>query len=353
MPVLLVSLPVWGATGLGWAAVAVGAGLWAMARKPTRRIGVAAVVLPLALTLIFGWLAPRESIEGEVVGVAVIQPGTSLEEKWNPANWREMEQQVWRLTAQASSDGAEVILWPESSMPYRLESNAEYRRVLAEAAQRFAADIVLNSVGGSESGRYTNSAYVVRSSGEVGERYDKVRLVPFGEFVPWWAQVGFTRSLVREVGSFTAGEEPRVLRAKVPLGMAICYEVIFADLIAYEVRSGAELLTTVTNDGWYGYSWAPRQHFAQVILRAVETRRWFARAALTGVSGFVSPSGHVRASLDVGETGVLVEELRPATGITPRVRLGDWWLAVISVAAIGMLVGSRRRRSEGSRAVGQ
>jgi apolipoprotein N-acyltransferase len=112
------------------------------------------------------------------------------------------------------------------------------------------------------------------------------------------------------------------------------------------VRSGARLLATVTNDGWYGYSWAPPQHFAQVVLRAAETRRFFARAALTGISGFVDPHGRVRDRLEVGETGILVAELLPAVGVTPRARWGDWWCALTALAATAMLVVSwiRKRR---------
>jgi len=336
-PEMLGSLSVWGATGLGWAAIMLGAGLWAVLRRETRRTGLAAIGVPLALTLLFGFMAPRARFDGPPIRVAAIQPGTSLEEKWDPANWREMEERVWRLTSEASSIGAELVLWPESAMPYRVESDPAFRQVLVDAARELAADIVLNSVGGSEEEGYTNSAFVVRPSGVASVRYDKVRLVPFGEFVPWWARLGFATSLVREVGSFTPGDEPRILEARVPLGMAICYEVIFADQMAKEVRSGAQLLITLTNDGWYGYSWAPRQHFAQVILRSVENRRWFARAALTGITGFVDPTGHVRAKLDVGETGVLVEEIQPASGLTPRARWGDWWCVVSALTAIALL----------------
>jgi apolipoprotein N-acyltransferase len=129
--------------------------------------------------------------------------------------------------------------------------------------------------------------------------------------------------------------------------MAICYEVIFAELVASEVRGGAELLTTLTNDGWYGYSWAPRQHFSHVVLRAVENRRWFARAALTGISGFVEPSGRLGPILGVGEQGLLVAEVRLATGLTPRVRFGDWWCAATALAGAILLMWGRMQMRRG------
>ena len=132
-----------------------------------------------------------------------------------------------------------------------------------------------------------------------------------------------------------------VLPAHVPTGVAICFEVVFPDLVSAQVRGGAQLLTTLTNDGWYGFSWAPRQHFAQVRLRAAESRRWFARAALTGISGFIDPNGRVVSSLGVGETGALAQSVQPMGGLTPRVRFGDWWAVLCAVATMLILGASR------------
>jgi apolipoprotein N-acyltransferase len=148
---------------------------------------------------------------------------------------------------------------------------------------------------------------------------------------------------VREVASFTPGDRPRPLAGKVPIGVAICYEVVFADLVAAEVRNGSQLLVTMTNDGWYGYSWAPQQHFMQSVLRAAESRRWLARAALTGISGLIDPYGRVIARIELGQSGYLFIEAQPATGLTPRTRLGDWWGALCAVAVIALLVIGRRK----------
>jgi apolipoprotein N-acyltransferase len=138
--------------------------------------------------------------------------------------------------------------------------------------------------------------------------------------------------------------KPLVLPAIAPLGVAICFEVVFPDLPAAEVRHGAEILTTLTNDGWYGFSWAPRQHFAQVRLRAAENQRWFVRAALTGISGFIDPSGRVVSRLEVGESGILVDDVQPMTGLTPRTQWGDWWAVLCAVATVAMFLVSRLRR---------
>jgi apolipoprotein N-acyltransferase len=344
IPVLLQSLAIWGATGLGWAILSLGAGLWACCRPARRRQGVVAAGIALLLTGVLAWIAPRPTAEGEEVVVAVIQPGTTLEQKWDSESWQEMEERVWELTRSAVNEGAAVVLWPESALPYRVDSDPLYRHVLEAATRELGATIVLNSVGGSQENGYTNSAYVVGADGVSEQRYDKIRLVPFGEFVPFWARMAITESLVREVGRFEAGRSRAPLDAGVPLGMAICYEVVFADLVAAEIREGAELLATLTNDAWYGYSWAPRQHFAQAVLRAVEGRRWLVRAALTGISGFVGPDGKVVSQLDVGEIGFVVAAVTPSTQLTPRVRWGDWWWLLSVLVSLAVLIVGRPKK---------
>jgi len=245
--------------------------------------------------------------------------------------------------------GADLVLWPESAMPYSLEADPAFRATVERYADELDVEIVLNAIGSTAGGGYSNSAYLVTPAGVSPVRYDKIHLVPFGEYVPGWASFAFADSLVREVGAFTPGKAPVLLPAAVPLGVAICFEVVFPDLAAAEIRAGAELLVTLTNDGWYGFSWAPLQHFAEVRLRAAETQRWFARAALTGISGFVDPTGRVASSLDVGDAGVLVETVQPLKGLTIRAHLGDWWAVLCTLATLVILVVGRRRLNVSSK----
>jgi len=346
-PAALGSLPVWGASGLGWALTACGAGLWGLLRGETRRSGAASLGTVALLLALATALSPPPRPVGEPVAVAVLQPGTTLEEKWDPEQWDQIYARVFRLAADAAAAGAELELWPESAVPSRLDLDPGLESALTALTGRLGVEAVVNSIGATDDGGYTNAAYLVSGAGVSPERYDKVRLVPFGEYVPLLGRFAFTRSLVREVPSFTPGDEVRLLPARVPLGVAICYEITFADLVAKQARLGAGLLGTVTNDGWYGFSSAPAQHFAQAVLRAAESRRWLARAALTGISGFVDPTGRVTQRLDVGRPGFLLERVQPMAGLTPRSRWGDWWgvvCAVVSLVALGRLGAGRHRR---------
>jgi apolipoprotein N-acyltransferase len=343
-PRLLGSLPVWGATGLGWALTAAGAAGWATLHQHARRSGLVLGSSAVVCVAVFTFAAPSARPSAGAVLVAALQPGTTLEEKWDPSDSAKIAGRVWRLTGEASSAGARVVLWPESAVPYTLERDASYRELVRELARKLNVTIVLNSIGFTSDGGYTNAAYVVTPSGIEKRRYDKIRLVPFGEYVPFVGRLAFARALIREVGHFTPGRDPRPLEVgPFRMGMAICYEIVFPGLVTAEVRHGAEVLGTLTNDGWYGYSWAPTQHFAQAVLRAVETRRWVVRAALTGISGFIDPQGRIVDHLPVGAAGVLVHQIRPMCGLTPRARLGDWWSAVCILGLAAVVARSRRR----------
>jgi apolipoprotein N-acyltransferase len=312
--------------------------MWGMKVRSRRPLSAALIIAAVAATVTSTALAPEPVADGPTVRVAVLQPGTSLEEKWDPREWQEIADRVWTLTRRAADAGADVVLWPESAVPFRIDTDETYRRIVTELAAELDIEIVLNSIGGVTDNSFANSAYLVTADGISNHRYDKVHLVPFGEYVPPWAELVTTDALVREVGRFTPGKDVTPLPSVVPLGTAICYEVVFSGHSAAAVRNGAEILVTLTNDGWYGRSWASDQHFAQVRLRSAETRRWFARAALTGISGFVDPYGRVLTSLDVGEQGFLVADLQPSRLMTIRTRWGDWWAVTCGIAAVGLFV---------------
>lgn len=347
-PIYLASLPVWGATGLGWAVVLLGAGLWATLRRATRVVGLIAIVSSCCLALTISATAPLFTPSGPSVGLAALQPGTSLEEKWDPNQWQDIVDNVWELSRPAAMRDVKVLIWPESAVPFRLDIDSTYQRWVVALAEEIDASIVLNSVASLPDGEATNSAFVVSPHGIRKDRYDKNNLVPFGEYVPTWAQLAFTESLVREVGSFTPGRENSPIDAgHLSIGIAICYEIVFADHIAEQTRNGAEVLATLTNDGWYGFSSAPAQHFSQAILRAVENRRWVVRAALTGISGMIDPYGNAR-TLDLGETGYLDGMVEPSRALTPRARWGDWWAWVCLAMLAAVHICSWRRKGHGT-----
>jgi apolipoprotein N-acyltransferase len=171
-----------------------------------------------------------------------------------------------------------------------------------------------------------------------------MHLVPFGEYVPLQKLLFFAAPLTEEVGTFWPGDNPELLPVDGhPTSVAICYEVVYPALVRDFVRGGSELLTTITNDAWFGDTSAPYQHFEQAAMRAIEEGRYLVRAANTGISGIVDPYGRVVEQSAVFQSAVLVGDVRFLTDRTWYARQGDV-LAYSSVAlTLVLLIASRRR----------
>jgi apolipoprotein N-acyltransferase len=316
--------------------------------------GVAAIVVA---SVVWGQARLRGSpllTDGAPVRVAVLQGNIAQEQKWNPALRDEITNRYIEMTRQALAQGAKLVMWPESAVPFHFEQDI----VRASAVRRLAregnatlliggdqVEPVASAQAGGVTSRYYNAAFVVRPDGEVGAVYRKMHLVPFGEYVPLRTLLFFVAPIVETDTDFTPGRDPVLL----PIGdhvasTAICYEVIYPNLIRRFVRDGSELLTTITNDAWYGRSSAAYQHWDQASMRAIEQGRYLARAANTGISGFVDPYGRIMEKTDLFEQTVVVRDLRFLKARTVYNRIGDLvaWLSLAFTAAA--LLAARRLR---------
>ncbi len=285
---------------------------------------------------------------GDPIRVGLIQGNINQNEKIDPARAGAIFQDYLRMTRQAVGEGAEFILWPESSTPFRFEDDppaaAQIRTLARQArvAMLFGSDQFVRGADGASTTFY-NAAFLVRPDGTTGGVYRKMHLVPFGEYVPWQKLLFFAGPLVQAVSDFSAGEDATLL----PVGdhlvsAAICYEVVYPDLVRRFVAGGSELLTTITNDAWFGPTSAPYQHFEQASMRAIEEGRYLVRSANTGISGIVDPYGRVIARSGIYQPAVIVGEARFLKTATLYTRIGDL-LAYASVLATAALLAFRRR----------
>lgn len=315
-----------------------------LARRRWEPATAAALVALSILAAAGRWSAPPpgERPAGEV---RIVQPNTGI---LDPAR-DDLEAVYRRVIAMAqaecegvpsvapqgapSSTGSRLLVLPESALwPFSWEETPALRRDLARLADA-GCPVIVNGVA-RRGALIFNSAYLVDRGGAV-TRYDKRRLVPYGEYVPLGGIVPFVERLARNAGAFTAGSEAVLLPwGEERLGMAICYEVTYAREAAELVRAGATMLVTVTNDAWYGDSSAPWQHFRAARFRAAESRRPLLRAALTGVSGLVDARGRVVGQLGVGERGTLSARVVGLDGPSPYVRAP--WLPPAAAAAIAL-----------------
>lgn len=241
--------------------------------------------------------------------VGVVQPNIDQAIKWDQAFRDETLRRYDRLT-ESFGYGADLVIWPEAATPFIYEREPLYQLKLVDMANRASAPLLF----GSPAVRFDadrkpfllNSAYLLSPDGELLGRYDKQHLVPFGEYIPLKSSLlFFLEKMVEGIGDFQAGPGPTILSfqlkesdgatvaRRVKFGVVICYEVIFPDLVRRMATAGAEFLVTITNDAWFGDSSAPSQHFSMVVLRSVENHLAFARAANTGISGFIDPFGRI------------------------------------------------------------
>jgi len=306
------------------------------------RLGLAAAAVLLAACLGWGTLALQaEERRAAGVGprVAVIQPSVEQTLKWDPARHAEHVASYERLTRQAARAEPALIVWPETATTIFLRGDPGLLGRLTRLAAEARAPLLVGSVDRREpGGRWLNSAFLLTEQGITG-RYDKIHLVPFGEYVPLSGLIGFVRSWAEFISDFDAGERHTVFPLPgAAFGTVICYEVIFPELFRGFVRGGADFMVNITNDAWFGRTSGPWQHLGMLPLRAVEHRVAIARSANTGVSAFVSPTGRVTQTLPLFERGVLAERVAPRARTTLYTRYGDW-LAYLSLGLTGLGLG--------------
>jgi apolipoprotein N-acyltransferase len=243
----------------------------------------------------------------------------------------------------ASSVHPDLIVWPESPAPF-YTTDPLFRETVSNIAREAQTWVLVGSLGIRNAGdtpeRATelyNSGSLVHPDGEWGERYNKMHLVPFGEYVPFKRVFGFAGGLTKEVGDFSPGTSRAALQAGSKLGVFICYESIFPDEIRQLAANGAEVFVNISNDGWYGDSGAYAQHLMQARMRAVENDRWLLRDTNTGVTAAIDPYGRVVSSIPRKVRTALDAHYAITNVTTFYTRHGDWFAylcAIISVAGL-------------------
>jgi len=276
--------------------------------------------------------------------VSVLQGNVDQYKKWNDTFVEDIKTSYANLVRLAAETRAQVIVWPETSVPGFLLEDPTLRSWLTRTIANTQATHIVGTPTASGENIF-NSAIAVLPTGQVTEQYDKQHLVPFGEAVPFQSYLGRWIPVLNALGGFTPGTASPILHAAgVPLGVSICYEAIFPNLVRQSVAQGAAVLVNITNDGWYLKTTAPYQHLAPNIFRAVENRRWMVRANNTGVSAFIDPYGRLQAQTSIYVTEAMTRSVTPRTDVTFYSRYGDVFVGfcVLTIVALGF--GVRRAR---------
>jgi len=302
--------------GIGWIIVLVNTALFRLifafrhrgAYPYVRReMGMAMTVLVLTWGYGFSRLhQPMASQRGATI--AVIQGNIPQDRKWDAAYRAQTLERYRHLTEISLAKKPDWVVWPESATPFFLEQDFVYQATLSEWTRHRSFYLLLGSPSFEPAMplKLYNSAYLLSPETQQYSRYDKMHLVPFGEYVP--PAFSFINKMAHGIGDFVPGRTATVMNVKgIRFGTVICFEAIFPELVRKFVDAGAEIMMAMTNDAWFGDSPAAAQHFSMVVLRAVENRVAFARSANTGISGFIDAWGHI-----LEETNLFVEDARVA-----------------------------------------
>ena len=347
-----------GVYGLSFVILLVNATLfWILQQWPKRSFPFREVILTALIFLgflVYGYTKMRtidqQIIHQPTLKVGLVQGNIDQSIKWDESFQRETLKIHERLSFKLAEDRPDLIIWPETATPFFFQDAKEYQPFVLDIPKRTEAFLLFGSPSYKiKRGRvnHYNSAYLVSPSGDLAGGYDKIHLVPFGEYVPLGEYVSLG-SLGEGIGDFKSGKD--IFNFSIPqgkFGVLICFEIIFPDLCRRFVKRGANFLVTLTNDAWFGRTSAPYQHFSIAIFRAVENRVFIARAANTGISGFIDPKGKIIEEGEIFTEEAINGTIRPMKDKTFYTLYGDvfvWICSGFSLLLLGYALLQKRSK---------
>jgi apolipoprotein N-acyltransferase len=353
-PTLMQAADLAGVYGLGFLLAAVNVCLYIAAGHVSRgqyRIaaasaaGIAAIIAFLAIYGSHRLGEWRGLPPGSAIRVGIAQGGIDQNRKWDPNFQDETISIYGRLSREARSKGAGIIVWPETAAPFFYGWEREFSIEIDRIARDAGVPLIFGSVwfSPSEGGKYYNSVFYLDAEGVPQGRYDKRHLVPFGEYVPLKSLLFFVKKLTAGGEDFSSGTSPRLFPIGGGLaGASVCYEAVFPGIIRESVLSGSQWLVNVTNDAWFGDTVAPRQHLAMARMRCAEFRRPMVRAANSGISALIDSTGTATGTVGLFRAGVLVGDIAPRKGMTAYAKTGEIFAISCTIITFLILIVSLR-----------
>lgn len=336
--------PITGVWGISFALALMSAVIAALVTRSQRHPAVWLLILPCLF-----FLPDLPAARKGTVGAVVVQPNIDDDSVWSQdlLDNTERQMRLFSLSVAGRDHSTAVIVWPEVPAPF-YESDSTFTSLASSLAKQAQAAVLTGVVARAEpKGPPLNSALLIDSDGNRVSRYDKVNLVPFGEFVPWPFGL-IAQKVSTEAGDFAPGD--KVVVSSIDghgIGTFICYESVFPSYIRQFAASGAQVLFNISNDSWFGKSAARYQHLLIVRMRAAENDRWIVRATNDGITGVVDPAGRVGLTLPEYQEASARVQYDYVGEQTFYTRHGDWFVllcALASIAALTSAVLPARRR---------
>jgi len=284
----------------------------------------------------------REQRDGKQIRASIIQGNIEQDRKWEPEYQNAVIATYKDLSLKAAGFSPSIVVWPETAVPFFFMADKTYSRDLIEFQRQLNSHLLFGTilVKGTQGNRHllANSAVVLNESGKVTYTYDKIHLVPFGEYVPLQKLLFFINKLVVGIGDYVHGNN--YLRADTPSGSfapLICYEIIFPGLVRKFYSNGGDYMVNITNDAWFGKTSGPYQHFSMAVFRAVENRKPVIRAANTGISGFIDSNGKIISLTDLFQKAILTEDIKTDSTVSFYAKYGDLFSYLCIVFSVILL----------------
>lgn len=355
LPVIQIA-DVTGVYGVTFLIVMINALLFDMAASSSRRgLKTAVGLVAIGAVIVYG-LVRIEQVKADMSRlpaqpVSLVQGNVDQSVKWNPQFQQKTMDDYASLTLASATTGNRLIVWPETAVPFFFQDVDAFHRTIVGLAQRTNSWLLFGSPSYQKDGRggitLFNSAYLLPPAGGQPAKYDKMHLVPYGEYVPLRKIFPFISKLVEGVGDFGTGT------GYVPLamddhkiGILICYEGIFPEAGLTYQKNGSDLLVNITNDAWFGRTSAPYQHLSMTVFRAVENRLYLVRAANTGITAFIDPLGAIVSQTGLFEKVSLSGTIRFMKGVTLYGIWGDAFVGACGVAFAVMVIMAVMRRKK-------
>ncbi len=331
-PVLLRMAPIFGVHGLSFVFAMTGCAVALLALRGAKAELLPLLVLPGLLLL----PALPQPVAGKEL-VQVVQPDVDTEARWTEESFAAFEA---RLRTLSLDEQAPLIVWPEAPAPF-YPSRPAFFKYLAGIAQDSHASFLMGGVAYATNDAPLNSAFLFDASGKLIDRYDKIQLVPFGEYIP--PAFSWVNRITGEAGDFQPGTRIATLPVgEHRIGTFICYESAFPNLVRQFAAQGGQLLVNISNDGYFGDSAAREQHLSLVRMRAAENGRWILRATNDGITAMVDPAGRIAETIPPHNETSEIMRFNYVSAMTGYTEFGDWFPWLCTAVAIGLLLYCRK-----------
>ncbi|NWF98370.1 MAG: apolipoprotein N-acyltransferase [Nitrospirae bacterium] len=273
------------------------------------------LVLVFILSIIYGQIRLSQDRAGKTITASIIQGNIEQDKKWDSSYQNEVLSAYKEITLAASLKKPDIIIWPETALPFFFGEDISLTRNIIDFQKNISTNLLFGTIMFKDKKKQpfqlSNSAVLLNETGKVIFTYDKIHMVPFGEYVPLRNILFFIDKLVTGIGDYTPGKS--YIKAKSSSGnfaVLICYEIIFPGLVRKFFTDKGDYIVNITNDAWFGKTSGPYQHFSMAVFRAIENRKPVLRAANTGISGFIDSNGRILYKTNLFEKTFLVEKIK-------------------------------------------